>query len=226
MKKVISVALSLLFILTLFAGCGKEVKVTEENVKELFIPTLEAGFYIYGSAFYNVEKNEKGQPVTYSDIDGTENSYCKIKEKTTIDELIKQIKKYDTSFYDGSMKESVIEKDGSLYVSPLGLFGGYEPIYDLNSIKLEKTEGDIYYITVDEYAYPDTEADPSAIPGVPNFVSKITYKVKSVDGILQTQDAEYWLKESSPVNKVDDCEFIGMYDKFYGDVIERDGQLY
>lgn len=154
----------------------------------------------------------------------TENSYCQIKEKTTVDELIKQIKKYDPGFYDDSTIESVIEKDGSLYVSPLGLFGGYEPIYDLNSIKLEKIGGDIYYITVDEYAYPDTEGSPSAIAGVPDCLSRTTFKVKSVDGILQIQNSEYLLKESSPVNKLNDCEFIGMYDKFYGDVIERDGQ--
>ena len=52
MKNKFLSVISLLFALILLAGCGKSVKVTKENVKELFTPTLEADVYMYGSAFY------------------------------------------------------------------------------------------------------------------------------------------------------------------------------
>ena len=68
MKKRTLSVISLLFALILLAGCGKS-KVTEENVKELFTPTLEADAYMYGSAFYSVEKDEKGYPKLYKVTD-------------------------------------------------------------------------------------------------------------------------------------------------------------
>ena len=220
MKKVVSLALSLLFILTLFAGCGDKIVLTEDNVKELFTPTLEAELYRYGSAFYSVEKNEKGQPISYSDIDGTGTLYCKINEKMTVENLLEKVSKYVTPY--PIIKQAVVEINGSLYIDDEPR--GYEGIYDFNSIKLEKTDGDTYYISVDEYAYPDTDADPSATPGVPNFRSKNIFTVKSVDGILQIQEKQQVYDNVSPVNNLDDGEFIGALDKFYGDVIARDGE--
>ena len=83
----------MLFVLVLLAGCRKSVKVTEENVKELFTPTLEADAYMYGSAFYSVEKDEKGYPKLYKVTDDF--SGYKITEKTTVDEIFEKAAKYE-----------------------------------------------------------------------------------------------------------------------------------
>ena len=225
MKKSLSLALSLLFIFTLLAGCRKSVKVTEENVKELFTPTLEADAYMYGSAFYSVEKDEKGYPELYKVTDDF--SGYKITEKTTVDEIFEKVAKYEkrNSGLTESEKEAFLEKDGTLYVDIIGVYGGFEAIYDLNSIRLEKTDGDNYYISVDVYAYPDLAAKINPKKSdTPDFYAKETYTVKEVDGVLQIQDSELD-NNAAPINDPINCEFIGGFDKFWGDVIAREGAV-
>ena len=224
MKKSLSLALSLLFIFTLLAGCRKSVKVTEENVKELFTPTLEADAYMYGSAFYSVEKDETS-PKLYKVTDDF--SGYKITEKTTVDEIFEKVAKYEkrNSELTESEKTAFLEKDGTLYVDIIGVYGGLEAIYDLNSIRLEKIDGDNYYISVDVYAYPDSEGSINFVKSdTPDFYAKETYTVKDVDGVLQIQDSELD-NDASPINDPTNCKFIGGFDKFWGDVIAREGAV-
>ena len=119
-KRTLSV-ISLLFALILLAGCGKS-EVTEENVKELFTPpTLEADAYMYGFAFYSVEKDEKGYSELYKVTDDF--SGYKITEKTTVDEIFEKIAKYEkrNSELTESEKTAFLEKDWTLYVDILGV---------------------------------------------------------------------------------------------------------
>lgn len=225
MKNKFLSVISLLFALILLAGCGKSVKVTKENVKELFTPTLEADVYMYGSAFYSVEKDEKGYPELYKVTDDF--SGYKITEKTAVDEIFEKVAKYEKRNFEltESEKEAFLEKDGTLYVDMIGVYGGFEAIYDLNSIRLEKTDGDNYYISVDVYAYPDLAAQINPKKSdTPDFYAKETYTVKEVDGVLQIQDSGIE-KNSDPINDPTNCEFIGGFDKFWGDVISRDGAV-
>mgnify|MGYP004619546831 CR=1 FL=1 len=72
----------------------------------------------------------------------------------------------------------------------IGVYGGFESIYDLNCIRLEKTDGDNYYISVAVYAYPDLAAQINPVKSdTPDFYAKKTYTVKDVDGVLQIQDS-------------------------------------
>ena len=51
-----------------------------------------------------------------------------------------------------------------------------------------------------------------------------TYIVKDVDGVLQIQDSELD-NNAAPINDPTNCEFIGGFDKFWGDVIAREGTV-
>ena len=206
---VTSLLISFLFILLLFSGCNKEIKVTEENVKELALPTIESDFYLSNSYFYDIEKEANGTPVYYP----TDSSVLfKITTKTTLDELNKSVAKYRK----GMTASAVSEKDGALYaVDPIDSM--VETMLDTNSIRLVKQDGDIYYIAVDQYMYIDGKENED---GSPNYINTITYKMKSVDGVLQIQE-EPEVKEETPKNTAKDFSLIGSFDKFIGKLSER-----
>ncbi len=206
---VTSLLISFLFILLLFSGCNKEIKVTEENVKEIALPTIESDFYLSNSYFYDIEKEANGTPVYYP----TDSSVLfKITTKTTLDELNKSVAKYRK----GVTASAVSEKDGALYaVDPIDSM--VETMLDTNSIRLVKQDGDIYYIAVDQYMYIDGKENED---GSPNYINTITYKMKSVDGVLQIQE-EPEVKEETPKNTAKDLSLIGSFDKFFGAIKNR-----
>ena len=76
---------------------------------------------MYGSAFYSVEKDEKGYPKLYKVTDDF--SGYKITEKTAVDEIFEKVAKYEkrNSELTESEKTAFLEKDGTLYVDILGV---------------------------------------------------------------------------------------------------------
>ena len=71
---------------------------------------------MYGSAFYSVEKDEKGYPKLYKVTDDF--SGYKITEKTTVDEIFEKVSEYEkkNSELTESQKTAFLEKNGTLYV--------------------------------------------------------------------------------------------------------------
>ena len=119
-------------------------------------PLSGVGDYFAGSAFYDIEKDENGDPVVYmySDDTFTGESYKIITDITPEEIYAKKLEYCNTGTDEERAKSSFLscfyEKDGELYVK--GAFSGMAPIYDLNSIELYNTEDDKYYILVDSYS--------------------------------------------------------------------------
>lgn len=213
-RKISVLFLALLLTALLFTGCNKNIEVTSGNVKDVAKPTIEAAFYLCNSYFYDIEKDANGKPVTYPSDSDIYSSYYKITTSTTVDKIEKEAAKYSTDA-NKAKEKFVLEKDGVLYaVNPD--WNAVEAVLDINSIRLVKQEGDIYYIAVDEYVFDGVENED----GSPKYADTLTYKMKSVDGVLQIQ-GEPQAEEKTPVNTGKDCEFIGSYDKFLGPVAKR-----
>lgn len=150
MKKKSSFLSTMLVLLVLIILCKTagetKVKVTKENVTELFNPSLECYVYYMGSYFYDVEKFSDGNPRTY----GINNGYYRYKvvEYQNADEIRNKIKTYlsdDVINFD----ESFFNKENDdLYISVDASGTGS---YDMNSIELINTEENRYYISVDYY---------------------------------------------------------------------------
>lgn len=213
-RKISVLFLALLLTALLFTGCNKNIEVTSGNVKDVAKPTIEAAFYLCNSYFYDIEKDANGKPVTYPSDSDIYSSYYKITTSTTVDKIEKEAAKYSTDA-NKAKEKFVFEKDGVLYaVNPD--WNAVEEVLDINSIRLVKQEGDIYYIAVDRYVFDGVENED----GSPKYADTLTYKMKSVDGVLQIQgDGQAEIK--TPANTGKDCEFIGSYDKFLGPVAKR-----
>ena len=216
MKKIISFLLVAVFSFALFSACGEQkvTKVTDENVAELFRPSLEAWQLFAGSAFYDIEKDENGDPVVYmySDDTFTGESYKIITDITPEEIYAKKLEYCNTGTDEERAKSSFLscfyEKDGELYVK--GAFSGMAPIYDLNSIELYNTEDDKYYILVDSYSNGINSGYSS---------SNIFVTTLKENGILFIEDALFTgdgviEKDESEINEPDKRDYLGMFDKF------------
>ncbi len=216
MKKAIALAFSLLFVLILFVGCDKEIKVTEETVKDLAKPAIEADFYACNSYFYDIEKDEDGVPVSYPTDETNFFGFFKITTPMTIDELNKSAEKYQKGA-KLTTERFIAEKNGELYA--MNIEGNLiETMLDINSIRLVRQDGDIYYVAVDQYMYVDGYENED---GSPNYINTYTYKMKAAGGVLQIQE-DPEIKEESPLNSGKDIKVIGNFDKFFGPVNERE----
>ena len=166
MKKSLSLAFSLLFVFTLLAGCNKNLEVTEETVKDLAKPAIEADFLACNSYFYDIEKNADGVPVSYPTDDTNFFGFYKITTPMTIDELNKAAEKYQKGA-ELTTKRFIAEKNGELYA--MDIEGNLiETMLDINSIRLVKQDGDLYYIAVDQYMYVDGMENED---GSPNYIN-------------------------------------------------------
>ena len=148
-KRYLSVILALLFVLVLFAGCGKS-EVTEANVKELFMPTIECYEYYNGSAVYELERDENGQLISYGETEGHMPLY-KVVGFDSYDQILAEYRKYISE----ELKPASFPDERTFRKTKDGLLvarndGGLIP-FDPESIKLEKEENGKYYISVDEY---------------------------------------------------------------------------
>ena len=184
-KRYLSVILALLFVLVLFAGCGKS-EVTEANVKELFMPTVECFEYYNGSALYELERDENGQLISYGETEGYMPIY-KVVGFDSYDQIVAEYRKYISDDIDSvnfPMKNSFRETDSGLLVAR---YDGGSISFDPESIKLEKEENGKYYISVDEYE----SADADNFSYVDSRLFTATYK----DGILYCEKAELYYDE-------------------------------
>ncbi len=216
MKKIISFLLIAVFSCAMFSACGEQkvTEVTDENVAELFRPSFEAWQLFAGSAFYDIEKDENGDPVVYmySDDTFTGESYKIITDITPEEIYAKKLEYCNTGTDEERAKSSFLscfyEKDGELYVK--GAFSGMAPIYDLNSIELYNTEDDKYYILVDSYSNGINSGYSS---------SNIFVTTLKENGILFIEDALFTgdgviEKDESEINEPDKRDYLGMFDKF------------
>lgn len=224
MKKRFCLIFGLFFILLCFVGCGSTTNVSEENVKELFLSSLKAICYAHGSDFYEIEKDANNNPVKYENIDDNGTIYYKTSNLTK-EQLISEIEKYTTltSEQKEQIENLTVEKNGDLYIDVLASYGGYESIFDINSISLTKHENDTYYISVDEYAYPDAAGDPNMADGNPHYVHTVTFQTAEENNILKIEKFE--TNKDTQKNSLEKCEFIGSFDKFWGDVLRRSGNI-
>lgn len=201
MKKISVLILALLLSLSLFAGC-KTTEVTEENVAELFKPSLECYLYFEGTALAELERDDNGNLVYYQDEGEMEQ--CRVVNYDDAEDLFSDMEKYMTEKIRKTVAyDRMFKSDGSdLYVTLFGA-GGFS--YDLNSIKLLKYEDGKYYITVDALSSGD-----SLYPEL--FVTTLK------DGILRIEEVEPQ-SESSFMYDADkdgaDRNFISNFDKIY-----------
>ena len=213
-RKISALLFAVLLSALLFTGCNKNIEVTESNVKDLAKPAIESSFYLCHSYFYDIEKDSNGKPVTYPSDSDIYSSYFKITTPTTVDKIEKEATKYST-VANRATEKFVFEKDGVLYAVNLD-WNAVETVLDINSIRLIKQEGDIYYISVDRYVFDGVENED----GSPKYADTFTYKMKAVDGILQIQgDGQAEIK--TPANTDKNREFIGSFDKFLGPITKR-----
>lgn len=182
MKKALSLALSLLFILTLVAGCGSKTNnVTAENVKDLFLPTLKCYAYYDGSGLYTVEKNTDGTLKQYGE-DEAGNPFFKVVGFDSYEKLVAEYEKYvskDLKNINAPIEKSFKKTDDGLLVARYdGGAVGYNP----DSIKLEKEENGKYYISTDKYGISNDGND--------NYVGTEVFTATYQDGILCIESSE------------------------------------
>lgn len=201
MKKISALILALLLSLSLFAGC-KKTEVTEENVAELFMPSLECYFYFEGTALAELERDGNGNLVYYQDEGEMEQ--CRVVNYDNAEDLFSDMEKYMTEKVRKTVAfDRMFESDGrDLYIT---LFGAGGNSCDLNSIKLLKYEDGKYYITVDiinsgDCIYPTL------------FVTALK------DGILRIEEVEPQIEASVMYDGDEDGadrNFISSFGKIY-----------
>lgn len=233
MKKVLALFLVAVMALGIFAGCGNiennppknedidaentgnDVTVTEQNVSELFKPSLEAYVFLSGSAFYDVEKDADGKIVDYIGTDIEKLFDCpltacfKITGGLTAEEIKSKVASYTYEpLYPEHLDRYFAEKDGSLYVG-VGDFKYGNTLFDENSIRLLKSEGGKYYITVDKYyAYQNGKDDYTVVGGTNPWVFTTAYK----DGKLYIESVDENGDAKEPENGEEARNYI--YDVF------------
>ena len=204
-KRYLSVILALFFVLVLFAGCGKS-EVTEANVKELFMPTVECFEYYNGSALYELERDENGQLISYGETEGHMPLY-KVVGFDSYDQILAEYRKYISE----ELKPASFPDERTFRKTKDGLLvarndGGLIP-FDPESIKLEKEENGKYYISVDEYEPSNTDN----FDYVDTLLVTATYK----DGILYCEKAERCYDEKKKDVLVrPENELLSTYQKF------------
>ena len=213
MKKTFSIILAIILTLSLFTGCNNTDKdsvteVTDENVKELFLPSLEVFVGFAGSGLYEVERNEDGTVKTFGVNDNGDTIY-KVIGYDDPDKIESDYRQYVSEEaeknYIGpfSAKDSFIKDGEDLYVTDgaCGAFG-----YDKNSIKLKKYENGKYYISVDWYASDSYE---------PRYAGHQWFTVSIKNGNLYIEDMEYVaLSDDDQIPPLEEIDWVSTFGKF------------
>lgn len=161
MKKVLSLLLSVVFILSVFVGCGKTVP-SDKEVAALFKDAANIVWEYLGEADSAAGKAFDG----YESYLGEDNEIftdnkmylrtnCKYKDAEE-----KYSKVFSGEFLDDFMDFFFYDNDGVMYIRQNGQTGvGIENV----SVKLEKEDGDKYYYTVtyDRFEGEDTAGEPT-----------------------------------------------------------------
>ncbi len=161
MKKVLSLLLSVVFILSVFVGCGKTAP-SDKEVAALFKDAANIVWEYLGEADSAADKAFDG----YESYLGEDNEIftdnkmylrtnCKYKDAEE-----KYSKVFSGEFLDDFMDFFFYDNDGVMYIRQNGQTGvGIENV----SVKLEKEDGDKYYYTVtyDRFEGEDTAGEPT-----------------------------------------------------------------
>ena len=161
MKKVLSLLLSVVFILSVFAGCGnkapddKEVAALFENAANIVWDYLGDADSAAGKAFDGYAS------YTGKDAEITANNKLYLKTNCKYkDAEDKYSKVFSGEFLDAFLDFFFYDNDGTMYIRQNGQTGvGIENV----SVKLEKEDGDKYYYTVtyDRFEGEDTAGEPT-----------------------------------------------------------------
>lgn len=200
MKKIISFLLVAVFSFAMFSACTPS-EVTDENVSDLFKPSLEAYVYYLGSAFYDVEKDGNGNPITYEDFNVNSVNTYKIDGNIGVNDITDNLRSYvseDLVWFDSSF---IDETDNGTYV---GIAAGGSTFFDVNSIRLERKENGKYYIAVDEFI--------EGIDDLDYFRTNI-FMTSLRNGFLYIEEVSYETSVA-PVNDADQRHYITQFGKF------------
>ena len=161
MKKVLSLLLSVVFILSVFAGCGKnapddkEVAALFENAAIIVWDYLGEADSAVCKAFDGYESYFGEDNEIFTDNKMYLRTNCKYKDAED-----KYSKVFSGEFLDDFMDFFFYDNDGVMYIRQNGQTGvGIENV----SVKLEKEDGDKYYYTVtyDRFEGEDTAGEPT-----------------------------------------------------------------
>lgn len=225
MKKVIAFVLSVLFSFTVFTACDgnnekeqqagikipeikKYEELTEENVTEALRDAVSCYALYAGSFFYEIEKDERGNPIEhgYNDngdtlyrIVGVDNFYDVIEAMALF--LYNPL----TAFEQDGIPTTI---DGELYV-PSAARGSL--CYDLNSIQLlEKNEEDYY----PPYIY-EVSIDIWNAGGGDGYYHSQVFLVNIYDGTPKICPMdEYFVKDKEDIPDISETYIISELEKF------------
>lgn len=183
--------------------------VTQENVAELFLPSLEAYIYYMGSGFYTVEKDSNGIARQYSiEFGNIEDNAYKVVEYDEFKPIADQMKKYmsenvylDIMLFDGNYKET---EDGLFISTTLSNLGD---VYDITSIRLiGQNEDGEYLISVDTgYNYDN------GISNMDGLIFETTFE----DGVLVINSTKF-NEDAQTDTPAESRMWIGKLDKIAG----------
>lgn len=184
-------------------------KVTQENVAEVFMPSLEAYVYYMGSGFYTVEKDSNGIARQYSiEFGNIEDNAYKVVEYDEFKPIADQMKKYmsenvylDIMLFDGNYKET---EDG-LFISTT--LSNLSDVYDITSIMLiGQNEDGEYLISVDTgYNYDN------GISNMDGLIFETTFE----DGVLVINSTKF-NEDAQTDSPAESRMWIGKLDKIAG----------
>ena len=213
MKKIISFLLVAVFSFAMFSACTPS-EVTDENVSDLFKPSLEAYVCYNGSGVLEFEKGEDGNAIEYDNFiagDGIRNLF-KVVEDITVQEVKNRLDLYVYDTELGFDEDLYLEQDGDLYLA-FAAYGTSVTQYDLNSIDLYKTEEDRYYVTVDTYGiYPVT--DENHDEGDIVYIESKVFITTLNNGILYIEGVDEGIKKEK-INDENKRFYIDDTNKFY-----------
>lgn len=191
-------------------------KVTQENVAEVFMPSLEAYVYYTGSNFYTVEKNEDGSLKSHFVLRNKDENIeilsYKVVEYNEFAPVKEQMLKYmsEDVFQDLMGDCEYVESEGSLYiVSPQR---GTPYVYDITSIRLLDSDGDKYTIAVDLGSRADSIGDITEM-------YKTVFTTELKDGILVIEfvdRGESYTPDEMEEFSAEGRKWIGELYKIYG----------
>ena len=183
-------------------------EVTQENVTEAFLPSLECYVYYLGSYLYDIEYGEDGRPLYYDDM------YMHVLDYNDFESLRADMSKYvsdDLIYTDG-----VKEVDGKLFVQYPQR--GTNWVFDITSIELLESDGDNYKIGVD-YAYSEFNTDIDSDTIIDIYKSSFNATLK--DGVLVIESFEegdlYTVEEIKSDTPAEDRRWIGELDKIFSE---------
>lgn len=227
MKKEFLMLVVLSLVCTMIVSLGActgpnqpNTEVTQENVADMFMPSLEAYVYYMGSAFYTVEKDENGETKEYHverESDGSIMTQYKVMEYNDFEPIVEQMRKYMSEDVCQDVLSGIYEqRDGELYIEDIFSIIGNRYSYDVASIELLESDGDNYKIGVDT-CYSEFNTDTNSTTIIDIYKSSFNATLK--DGVLVIESFEkgepYTVEEIKSDTPAEDRRWINPMTKIY-----------